>query len=129
MRACEDYLHDLGLPDVRVRLADGVAQVEANRDGLARIEGLGDAEPLRPAAVDSHGAASDLPEAEARTMSDALPEPGAVAEPGGVALPPAIVRALMELGAREVRPLAIPYRHGAMNGAGPAESNAPKGDA
>ena len=129
VRACEDYLHDLGLPDVRVRLADGVAQVEANRDGLARIEGLGDAEPLRPAAVDSHGAASDLPEAEARAMSDALPEPGAVAEPGGVALPPAIVRALMELGPREVRPLAIPYRHGAMNGASPTESNAPKGDA
>lgn len=62
-------------------------------------------------------------------MSDALPEPGAVAEPGGVALPPAIVRALMELGPREVRPLAIPYRHGAMNGASPTESNAPKGDA
>lgn len=81
VRACEDYLHRLGLPDVRVRLADGVAQVEANRDGLARIEGLGDAEPLRPEAHDSRKAASDLPATEAHAVSGALPEPGAVALP------------------------------------------------
>ena len=90
-----------------------------------RARGRGTAAPGGP---DSRKAASDLPATEAHAVSGALPEPGAVAELAPAPCPRSSTRP-RELGARKVRPLAIPYRHGAMIGAGPAESNAPKGDA
>lgn len=100
VRTCEDYLHDLGLADIRVRLADGTAQVEAGHAELARILDMQHAEATGPAAP-------------------AAPPSGAVA------LPQAIAAALVERGARKVSPLAIPYRHGAMNSAEGSASEKP----
>lgn len=40
VRACEDYLHELGLRQVRVRLVDGHAQVSAAPDDLERLQSL-----------------------------------------------------------------------------------------
>lgn len=40
VRACEDYLHERGLKQVRVRLDHGVARVSASRDDLALLARL-----------------------------------------------------------------------------------------
>lgn len=40
IRACEDYLHDLGLSQVRVRLREGGAQVSAAPEDLERLASL-----------------------------------------------------------------------------------------
>lgn len=95
VRACEDHLHGLGLADVRVRLADGVAQVEAGRGELALL-----ARMARTADGGAEGACESP-----RGAGD-----------GAVPLPDPVARRLVELGAGGVLPLAIPYRHGAMNG-------------
>lgn len=84
VRACEDYLHSLGLQQVRVRLNNGHAQVTASPDDLAELRIL--------------------------TEPDAVQTPG---DTSPVALPSSIVDALMGCGAREVYPVATPYVHGA----------------
>ena len=59
IRACEDYLHDLGLEQVRARLVGGYMHIEAAPADIAKITALGGATvdgegktPL-PAAIES----------------------------------------------------------------------------
>ncbi|MDO4437674.1 MAG: hypothetical protein Q4B77_06985 [Coriobacteriaceae bacterium] len=42
IRACEDYLHDLGLKQVRVRLSSTGAHIQADTDGLDQLASLAD---------------------------------------------------------------------------------------
>ena len=84
VRACEDYLHGLGLRQVRVRMDNGCAHVTAAADDLDRLRAL--AESGSPA----------------RTAKDA----------SSVALSPIIVKALTNCGAREIDPVAALYKHG-----------------
>ena len=85
VRSCEDYLHALGLRQVRVRLVDGRAQVSAAPDDLERLRTL---------------AKTDVP---------------AAACGGSVPLSLAIINALRSRGAHEVDPIARVYKKGAMN--------------
>lgn len=49
IRACEDYLHDLGLAQVRARLVGGCMHIEAAPADVTKIAALGSA------AVDGEG--------------------------------------------------------------------------
>lgn len=62
VRACEGYLRSLGLCQVRVRLADGVAQVTAAPEDLKRLEALGGMARIIPE-LRAHGAEHINPEA------------------------------------------------------------------
>lgn len=89
VRACEDYLHELGFQQVRARLMGGSVQVEAAPDDLQRLAGC---------------------EREATDMATAV---AAAAE----ATLPATVRAELERRAGcAVEPFARPYGKGNMNG-------------
>lgn len=84
VRACEDYLHGLGLRQVRVRLDGGRAHVTAASDDLNRLRAL--AESGSPARVT-----------------------GCVSS---VALSPVIIKVLTDCGARKIDPVATLYKHG-----------------
>lgn len=82
IRACEDYLHERGLRQVRVRLDRGEARVSTDADGLEALAAM------------SGRAAEDT------------------AQPQGALLPAAIVEALLARGATRVCARALPYLHG-----------------
>lgn len=93
VRMCEDYLHGLGLRQVRVRIDDGVARVSVGAD-----ENVG-------AIVEANGHASAHPHADSK--------------PGR--LSPAVIQELQVLGCAAVDPVVHPYRHGEGNGAAPCK--------
>ena len=82
VRACEDYLHEQGLRQVRVRLDRGEARVSTDADGLEALA----------------------------AMSERATEDGEW--PQGALLPAAIVEALLARGATRVSARALPYLHG-----------------
>ena len=84
VRACEDYLHGLGLQQVRVRLNNGRAQITASPGDFDRLRTFND--------------------------NDSAPTAGGKLT---VALTPVIIEALLSCGAQEVDPVATPYVHGA----------------
>lgn len=86
VRACEDYLHSLGIRQVRVRLENGCARVAASPEDLVRLARLND-EPV----TDEEGVAY-------------------------ASLTPDIKKTFRQFGVLDVDPIARPYRHGAMNG-------------
>lgn len=90
VRACEDYLHGLGLRQVRVRLTDGRAQVTAAPDDLERLAEISQ----------DDGAAKDGGRHAGRAHD-------------AVALAPAVTDALSARGVHEIDPLAHLYVHGA----------------
>ena len=85
VRSCEDYLHELGLRQIRVRLVDGCAQVSAAPDDLERLHAVA------------------VTDASAAACEDSVP------------LSSAIIEALRSRGAHEVDPIARVYKKGAMN--------------
>ena len=89
VRMCEDYLHGLGLRQVRVRIDGGMARVSvgAGEDADAIVEADGRA--------DAH--------------------PHADSKPGRLA--PTVIRGLQARGCSAVDPVVHPYRHGEGNGA------------
>lgn len=89
VRMCEDYLHGLGLRQVRVRIDDGVARVSVGAD-----ENVG-------AIVEANGHASAHPHADSK--------------PGR--LSPAAIQELQARGCAAVDPVVHPYHHGEGNGA------------
>ncbi|WP_259324378.1 ATP-dependent sacrificial sulfur transferase LarE [Collinsella intestinalis] len=89
VRMCEDYLHGLGLRQVRVRIDGGVARVSVG-------------------AGESVGAIVEA-DAPAGARSNADSEPSRLA--------PAVVRELQVLGCAAVDPVVHPYHHGEGNGA------------
>lgn len=89
VRMCEDYLHGLGLRQVRVRIDDGVARVSVGAD-----ENVG-------AIVEANGHASAHPHADSK--------------PGR--LSPAAIQELQARGCAAVDPVVHLYRHGEGNGA------------
>ena len=93
VRMCEDYLHGLGLRQVRVRIDDGVARVSVGAD-----ENVG-------AIVEANGHASAHPHADSK--------------PGR--LSPAAIQELQARGCAAVDPVVHPYRHGEGNGAAPCK--------
>lgn len=89
VRMCEDYLHGLGLRQVRVRIDGGVARVSV---------GTGeDADAI----------------VEARSHAGAHPHVDS--KPGRLA--PTVIRELQARGCTAVDPVVHPYRHGEGNGA------------
>lgn len=84
VRACEDYLHDLGLRQVRVRLTDGCAHVTAAFDDLIRL----------------------------RSVAESSGTTQMTGDASSVALSPAIIKALAGCGAHSVDPVATLYVHG-----------------
>ena len=89
VRMCEDYLHGLGLRQVRVRIDGGMARVSVG-------------------AGESMGAIVEA-DAPAGACSNADGEPSRPA--------PAVVRELQARGCTSVDPVVHPYRHGEGNGA------------
>lgn len=89
VRMCEDYLHGLGLRQVRVRIDDGVARVSVGAG-----ENMG-------AIVAAGGHVGAHPHADS--------------ESGRLA--PAVIRELQACGCAAVDPAVHPYRHGEGNGA------------
>lgn len=89
VRMCEDYLHGLGLRQVRVRIDCGVARVSVGAG-----ESVG-------AIVEANGHASAHPHADSK--------------PGR--LSPAAIQELQARGCTSVDPVVHPYRHGEGNGA------------
>lgn len=87
--SCEDYLHGLGLRQVRVRIDDGVARVSVGAG-----EGAG-------AIVEAGG--------HAGACSNSDGEPSRLA--------PAVIQELQARGCAAVDPVVHPYRHGEGNGA------------
>lgn len=87
--SCEDYLHGLGLRQVRVRIDDGVARVSVGAG-----EGAG-------AIVEEGG--------HAGACSNSDGEPSRLA--------PAVIQELQARGCAAVDPVVHPYRHGEGNGA------------
>lgn len=89
VRMCEDYLHGLGLRQVRVRIDSGMARVSvgAGEDADAIVEADGRA--------DAH--------------------PHADSKPGRLA--PTVIRGLQARGCAAVDPVVHPYHHGEGNGA------------
>lgn len=93
VRMCEDYLHGLGLRQVRVRIDGGVARVSVGADEIAG------------AIVEANGHASAHPHADSK--------------PGR--LSPAVIQELQARGCAAVDPVVHPYRHGEGNGAAPCK--------
>lgn len=93
VRMCEDYLHGLGLRQVRVRIDDGMARVSVGAG-----ENVG--------AIVEAGA-------PAGACSNADGEPGR--------LSPAVMQALQARGCTSVNPVVRPYHHGEGNGAAPCK--------
>lgn len=93
VRACEDYLHGLGLRQVRVRFDGGMARVsvEAGENVGAIVE------------AGNHAGA----------CSNADGEPSRLA--------PAVIQELQARGCTSVDPVVHPYRHGEGNGAAPCK--------
>lgn len=89
VRMCEDYLHGLGLRQVRVRIDGGVARVSVGAG-----ENVG-------AIVEANGHASAHPHADSK--------------PGR--LSPAAIQELQARGCAAVDPVVRPYHHGEGNGA------------
>lgn len=89
VRMCEDYLHGLGLRQVRVRIDGGVARVSVGAD-----ENVG-------AIVEADGHAGAHPHADSKSGH----------------LAPAAIRELHARGCAAVDPVVHPYRHGEGNGA------------
>ena len=89
VRMCEDYLHGLGLRQVRVRIDDGMARVSV---GVGENVG---------AIVEANGHASAHPHADSK--------------PGR--LSPAAIQELQARGCAAVDPVVRPYHHGEGNGA------------
>lgn len=89
VRMCEDYLHGLGLRQVRVRIDDGMARVSVGAG-----ENVG-------AIVEANGHASAHPHADSK--------------PGR--LSPAAIQELQARGCTSVNPVVHPYHHGEGNGA------------
>lgn len=89
IRMCEDYLHGLGLRQVRVRIDDGMARVSVG-------------------AGENVGAIVEA-DAPADACSNADSEPSRLA--------PAVMQALQAHGCAAVDPVVHPYRHGEGNGA------------
>lgn len=89
VRMCEDYLHGLGLRQVRVRIDDGMARVSVGAG-----ENVG-------AIVEADGRADAHPHADSK--------------PGRLA--PTVIRGLQARGCSAVDPVVHPYRHGEGNGA------------
>lgn len=89
VRMCEDYLHRLGLRQVRVRIDDGMARVSVGAG-----ENVG-------AIVEANGHASAHPHADSK--------------PGR--LSPAAIQELQARGCAAVDPVVRPYHHGEGNGA------------
>ncbi|VWL97426.1 TIGR00268: family protein [Collinsella intestinalis] len=89
VRMCEDYLHGLGLRQVRVRIDGGMARVSVgageNADAIVEADGRADAHPH------------------------------ADSKPGRLA--PTVIRGLQARGCSAVDPVVHPYRHGEGNGA------------
>lgn len=89
VRMCEDYLHGLGLRQVRVRIDGGMARVSVG-------------------AGESAGAIAEA-------GSHAGAHPHADSKPGR--LSPAVIQELQARGCAAVDPVVHPYRHGEGNGA------------
>lgn len=89
VRMCEDYLHGLGLRQVRVRIDGGMARVSV---GAGESAG---------AIAEANGHASAHPHADSK--------------PGR--LSPAVIQELQARGCAAVDPVVHPYRHGEGNGA------------
>ena len=90
-RACEDYLHGLGLRQVRARIEDGSLRIEAAYEDLSRLEAL---------ATDG---AEDVGAAPERRSS------GSARDDRGVGLSPAILHELRRLSNRRVAARAVVY--------------------
>lgn len=93
VRICEDYLHGLGLRQVRVRIDGGMARVSVGAG-----ENVG-------AIVEANGHASAHPHADSK--------------PGR--LSPAAIQELQARGCAAVDPVVHPYHHGEGNGAAPCK--------
>lgn len=93
VRMCEDYLHGLGLRQVRVRIDGGMARVSVGAG-----ENVG-------AIVEAGNHAGAHPHADSK--------------PGRLA--PAVVRELQARGCTSVDPVVHPYHHGEGNGAAPCK--------
>lgn len=93
VRMCEDYLHGLGLRQVRVRIDGGMARVSVGAG-----ENVG-------AIVEADG--------HAGACSNADGEPGRLA--------PAVIQELQARGCTSVDPVVRPYHHGEGNGAAPCK--------
>lgn len=93
VRMCEDYLHGLGLRQVRVRIDGGMARVSVGAG-----ENVG-------AIVEANGHASAHPHADSK--------------PGR--LSPAAIQELQARGCAAVDPVVHPYHHGEGNGAAPCK--------
>lgn len=91
VRACEDYLHGLGLRQVRVRVDNGVARVSV---------GAGESACTIVEADAPAGACSSADSAPSR-------------------LAPAVMQAFQARGCAAVDPVVHPYRHGEGNGVTP----------
>ena len=89
VRMCEDYLHSLGLRQVRVRIDGGMARVSVGAD-----ENVG-------AIVEAGN--------HAGACSNADGEPSRLA--------PTVIQGLQARGCAAVEPVVHPYRHGEGNGA------------
>ena len=93
VRMCEDYLHGLGLRQVRVRIDGGMARVSVGAgENVGAIVEAGN---------------------HAGACSNADGEPGR--------LSPAVIQELQVLGCAAVDPVVHPYRHGEGNGAAPCK--------
>ena len=99
VRMCEDYLHGLGLRQVRVRIDGGMARVSVGAG-----ENVG-------AIVEADGHAGAIVEADghAGACSNANGEPSRLA--------PAVIQELQARGCTSVDPVVHLYRHGEGNGA------------
>lgn len=93
VRMCEDYLHDLGLRQVRVRIDGGMARVSVGAD-----ENVG-------AIVEAGN--------HAGACSNSDGEPSRLA--------PTVIQGLQARGCTSVNPVVHPYHHGEGNGAAPCK--------
>lgn len=89
VRMCEDYLHDLGLRQVRVRIDGGMARVSVGAG-----ENVG-------AIVEAGAPAGARPHVDSESSR----------------LAPAVIQELQARGSTSVDPVVHPYRHGEGNGA------------
>lgn len=97
---CEDYLHSLGLRQVRVRISDGHTTVTAAPEDLALLAQLGKVEMGEMGAIDANPDEANAVEVDG---TQEIPE---------VPLPAHVLDRLRQLGATNLAPVAKPYRHG-----------------
>lgn len=119
VRACEDYLHELGCTQVRARIEGGVLRIEASSDDLARITRSSTADEAASAPANTkRDSAASTQEIPIGTTAQ-IPATGIGDAAAQFRLTENIYSQLRTLaqenGITSVFPHARPYRRGSMN--------------